>query len=62
MDVDGVRRLAYGLEHLEVVVAVELGVDPTLETHFGGPDLLGLPHPVGDLAQLEQVRAPTQIE
>ena len=62
VDVDGRRRLADRLDHLEVVVAVEVGVDAPLQTDLGGPEGLGLPHPVGDLAQLEQVGAPPEVE
>ena len=48
---------ADGPDHLEVVVAVEVRVDAALEAHLGGAGVLGLDDPLGDLVELQQVRA-----
>ena len=56
------ERLADGPDDLQVVVAVELGVDAALQADLGGPHGLGLGHPVGDVAELEQVRRTPQVE
>ena len=37
-------------------------MDAALEAHLGGPPLLGFAHPVGDLAQLEQVGRAPEVE
>jgi len=38
VDVDGGRRLAHGLDHVHVVVAVEVRVDATLQADLGGAE------------------------
>ena len=62
VDVDGVRRLPDGLDDLQVIVTVELRVDPALQADLGGPQFLGFADPVGDLAELEQVGGPAEVE
>ena len=62
VDVDPLRRLSDGPDHLEVVVAVEARVDAALEAHLGGPGGLGLGDSLGDVAQLQEVRGAAQVE
>ena len=62
VDVDALRCLADGPDHLEVVVAVEARVDAALEAHLGGAGGFGLGHSLGDVAQLEQVGRTAQVE
>src|SRR5690606_483248 len=47
---------------VDVVVAVEVGVDTTLETHLGGPFGGGFAHPLGDVVEREQIRRTPQVE
>ena len=53
---------AHRLEHVEVVVAVEVGVDAALEAHLGGALGLGLGHAARDLVELEQVGRAAQVQ
>ena len=55
VDVHAGHGLAHGLGNVQVVVAVEAGVDAALEGDLGGPALVGLDHPPGHLVQAEQV-------
>ncbi len=49
-------------QHLEVVGAVEVWVDPTLKADLGGAGLLRFDDAAGDLADLEQVGAATKVQ
>ena len=62
VDVHAGHGLVHGLGHVQVVVAVEAGVDAALEGDLGGPALVGLDHPPGDLVEAEQVRRAAQVE
>ena len=62
MDVDGRRAGPHRLEHVEVVVAVEVGVDAALQAHLGRALGLRLGHPPGDLVELEQVGGAAQVQ
>ena len=57
-----VRAGPHRLEHVEVVVAVEVGVDAALQADLGGALGFGLGHPAGDLVELQQVGRPAQVE
>ena len=62
VDVHARHGLVHGLGHVQVVVAVEAGVDAALEGDLGGPALVGLDHPPGHLVQAEQVGRAPQVE
>ena len=48
--------------HVEVVVAVEVGVDPALEADLGGAVVDGLEDPPLDLVTVQEVRVATQVQ
>ena len=50
------------VEHVEVVVAVEVGVDAALQAHLGRTLGLGLGHAPRDLVELEQVGGAPQVQ
>ena len=62
VDVDALGAGPHRLQHVEVVVAVEVGVDAALEAHLGRAKRLGLGDPSAHLVQVEQVRGAAQIE
>ena len=61
VDVDGGGGRPDGPDHVEVVVAVELGVDPPLQADLGGAQRFGLTDPVGDLVEGEQIGGPARL-
>ncbi len=62
MDVDVRRPGAHGVEHVEVVVAVEVGVDTALQAHLGRTLGLGLGDAPRDLVELQQVGGAPQVQ
>ena len=62
MDVDGGRGRPHRPGHVEVVLAVELGVDPPLQADLGGPQRFGLADPLGDLVQGQEIGGAAQVE
>ena len=62
VDVDVGRAGAHRLEHVQVVVAVEVGVDAALQADLGGALVDRLHHAPRDLVELQQVRRPAQVE
>ena len=62
VDVDSRRAGANRGDHVDVVVAIELGMDAALQTDFGGAPGLGFAHPFADLVQGEQVGVASQVE
>ncbi len=62
VDVDVGRGGADGLEHVEVVVTVEVRVDAALEADLGGTLRLALGDAARDLIELEQVGGAAQVE
>jgi len=62
MDVHALGTRADCLQHIEVVGAVEVRVDPTLQADLGGAGLLRLDDTAGDLADLEHVGAATKVQ
>ena len=56
------HRGLHGLRDVEVVVAVEVGMDAALQAHLGGAELSGLADPVGDLVVGEQVGLAAQVQ
>ena len=62
VDVDVRRPGAHGVEHVEVVVAVEVGVDAALQAHLGRTLGLGLGDAPRDLVELQQVGGAPQVE
>ena len=48
-------------QHLEVVLAVEVRVDPALEAHLGRPERFGLDDAPCDLFEVQKVRAPRRL-
>ena len=57
VDVDLGRDLVHGPGHVDVVVAVEVGVDAALQAHLGGALGHRLDDPLLDVLEGEQVRA-----
>ncbi len=49
-------------DHVEVVVAVEVGVDPTLEADLGGTAVDRLLHPGTQLVGAEEVRVAPEVQ
>ena len=62
VDVDAGRRGPHRPDHVEVVVAVEAGMYPTLQADLGRALSLGLGHPTGDLVELQQVGVAPEVE
>ena len=62
VDVDVGRGLLHRPGDVDVVVAVEVGVDAALEADLGGAQLGRLDDPAGDVVQREQVRAAPQVQ
>ena len=62
MHVDRRRRLLHRPADVDVVVAVEAGVDPALEAHLGGALVDRLDHPALDLVDAEQVGIAPQVQ
>ena len=62
VDVDRLRRGAHGVDDVQVVVAVEVGMDAALQAHLGGAERFGFGHAARDLVELEQVRRAAQVE
>ena len=56
------HRLLHGPGDVDVVVAVEVGVDAALQGDLGGAERRGLACPVGDVVEGEQVRRAAQVE
>ncbi|CAB4885028.1 unannotated protein [freshwater metagenome] len=56
------RRFLHGPADVDVVVAVEIGVDAPLERHLGGPEVPRLPHTLGDILKREQIGLAAEIE
>ena len=52
----------YGTTHLDVVVTIKVGMNPTLKANLGGPEGRSLAHPVGNLLIGQQIRGPAQIQ
>ena len=48
--------------HIDVVVAIELGVDPTLEANLSCPHGLGLHRSLGDVVERQEIRSTPQVE
>ena len=62
VDVDRGRARAHRGHHVDVVVAVELGMDATLETDLGGALGFGLAHPLADLVERQEVGVAAKVE
>ena len=62
MDVDARYRGVHRLGDVDVVVAVEVRVDPTLQTYLGGTRLGRLDGPIGDVVERQKVRRAPQVE
>ena len=61
VDVDVGRGLLHGPGDVDVVVAVEVGVDAALEAHLGGAQRDGFADPLGDVVEGEQVGRPRRL-
>ena len=62
VDVDAGGGFLHGSGDVDVVVAVEVGVDAALEADLGGTEIPGLLHPARDLVEREQVGVAAQVE
>ena len=62
VDVHVGHRVLHRPGHVDVVVAVEAGVDAALQAHLGGPELGGLDGAPGDVVEGEQVRRAPQVQ
>ena len=62
VDVDAGHGRVDRLRDVDVVVAVEVGMDSALETHLGGPDLGRLDGSLGDVVEGQQIRRAPQVE
>ena len=56
------HRVLHRLGDVDVVVAVEVGVDAALQAHLGGAAVHGLADAAGDLVEREEVRRAPQVE
>jgi hypothetical protein len=56
VDVDIGGRSLDGAGHVDVIVAVEAGVDATLQRHLAGTALPRLARPLGNVVERQQVR------
>ena len=61
VDVDVGRTGPHRLEHVQVVVPVEVGVDAALQADLGRTLVDRLHHPPRDLVELQQVRRPRRL-
>ena len=48
--------------HIDVVVAVEVGMDTALQTHLGSACLGGLDRAICDVLEFEQIRGATEVQ
>ena len=62
VDVDVGHGVLHGPGDVDVVVAVEVGVDAALEAHLGGAQGRCFPGAFGDLVERPQVRGAPQVE
>ena len=62
VDVNRRRAGAHRRDHVDVVVAVEVGVDAALQADLGGAALLGLAHALADLVEGQEVGIAAQVE
>ena len=60
--VDLRRDLLHRPRHVEVVLAVEVGVDAALETHLGGAALDRFDDPPLDLVAVEEIRVAAEVQ
>ena len=61
MDVHPRNRLVYRTGDIDVVVAVEVGVDTTLQAHLGGACLGGLDRAISDVFEFKQIGVPRRL-
>ncbi len=62
VDVDVRRGRLHGPGDVDVVVAVEVGMDAALQAHLGGADVPGLAHALGNVVEREQIGRAPQVQ